>query len=524
MSDVNFPSTKDVYDTLKNTTKLVEDRNALIKFYFQEDVYKDFLLAERLQDLAAVERRDDSTRQRSVNLDKKEVVQQATYFKRFSNFLNPGDLPMGDLDPLPPIEFDEDVNLDGALDIDGKVEEEKKKKSEGGSWAGLIANLITGKTGGGGGATTKAAYGAAVTPTSPMIPSVSQIGGAISQNIFNSPGDSAKTQSLAESGFEEGVQKNIEDRFDEDLGIDPKLKSALAKAMALPLQVVAGGLMKLMAMMPISSNEQRQDLNKSIAFISNAFGVPASSLENVPSDSRVLQQRGSKESAATPAAPRPSSGASSGPTASQGPGKPGGGGFQWNKPETWGKLFTGGPVESGEMRTGLPVSISNSFGHQNVSNMLANSTNMSSSTISSNSLSSKEEKNTSDYTNSSMASNTFTSVLNNLLGGQSHITASMSGGNAHIHAVLANNVNSNVQENRADLLELTNNLETQIAERRKEQTTTMAQTFATPSMGMPASSPSPAAADSLNSGSHFAGSEEEDSPFFSLYASTNQYA
>ena len=523
MSDVNFPSTKDVYDTLKNTTKLVEDRNALIKFYFQEDVYKDFLLAERLQDLAAVEKRDDSTRQRSVNLDKKEVVQQATYFKRFSNFLNPSDLPMGDLDPLPPIEFDDDVNLDSALDVDGKIEEEKQKQ-KGGTIFDVIANLLPGGKNKGGGTTTKAAYGASVTPTSPMIPPVPTMGGAITQNIFNSPGSTPKTQSLEQAGFEQGIQKNIEDKFDEDLGIDPKLKTALAKAMALPLQVVAGGLMKLMAMMPISSNEQRQDLNKSIAFISNAFGVPASSLETVPTDPRVLQQ-GSKDAPNAPAAP--SSGRSLPSPSGGGANTPGGGGFKWNKPETWGKLFGGGgPGEvGGNYRTGLPVNVSNSFGSQNLSNMLATSTShMSGSSLSSSSLSSTENKSSMDYNNFSSTANTFTSVLNSLLGGQSNITASLSGGNAHIHAVLANNVTNNVQENKADLLQLTNNLETQIAERRKEQTTGMAQLFGQPSMGMPASPPSGVTSGSLDTGSSRAGIEDEEpSSFFELYASTNQY-
>ena len=149
---------------------------------------------------------------------------------------------------------------------------------------------------------------------------------------------------------------------------------------------------------------------------------------------------------------------------------------------------------------------------------------MSGSSLSSSSLSSTENKSSMDYNNFSSTASTFTSVLNSLLGGQSNITASLSGGNAHIHAVLANNVTNNVQENKADLLQLTNNLETQIAERRKEQTTGMAQVFGQPSMGMPTSPPSAVDSDSLNTGSSRAGiDDEEPSSFFELYASTNQY-
>ena len=59
--------------------------------------------------------------------------------------------------------------------------------------------------------------------------------------------------------------------------------------MAAPLQAVAGGLMSLLAKTPVKSNEQKQDLNKSLSFISNAFNVPKSTLENVPDDPAMLQ-------------------------------------------------------------------------------------------------------------------------------------------------------------------------------------------------------------------------------------------
>ena len=72
---------------------MIDDRNKLIKFYFREDVYKDFLLAERLQDIADADNQTKSSTSESINLDKQEVDKTQNYFRRFSNFLNPGDLP-----------------------------------------------------------------------------------------------------------------------------------------------------------------------------------------------------------------------------------------------------------------------------------------------------------------------------------------------------------------------------------------------------------------------------------------------
>lgn len=524
--DVNLWYDEEVGEMMQDVRKLVEDRNALIKFYFGEDKYKDFLLAERLQDLAALDSRDDSTTSSDVNFDKKEVNQTSTYFRKFSNFLNPGDLPAPDLDP---ITFSEDVNLDGNAEDKKDDDEEDDDKAAGTFWD-VIGNFITGgksKKGGGGG-TVKSAYGNTITPTSSIMGGAaagSPAGGSVTQNLFNSPSSTPKVESLKESGFEEGVQKNISDKFNEDLGIDPKLKEALSMAMASPLQAVAGGLMSLLAQTPVKSNEQKQDLTKNISFISNAFGIPSSTLENVPDDPAMLQAGVNN---ATPAAPSPS-----GMSSSMSGGKKSGGGRKWWNPFTWfgGNNDTGdgsGGPDTSILRTSAPITnnivggnssisnVSNAASHFSPSAMARSTSNISTASMNS-------ESSTVQETN---VGNSFTDILNSVFGGDSSSLATnvFRGGDGHVHTVQIGQAVTSIQDRKPDLMTLTNNVETQLSERRAEQTTTMASTFAAASSGMSASPPPPAPADSLMGGGGFSGDEEHDDPFFDVFASTNQYA
>ena len=526
--DVNLWYDEEVGEMMQDVRKLVEDRNALIKFYFGEDKYKDFLLAERLQDLAALDSRDDSTTSSDVNFDKREVNQTSTYFRKFSNFLNSGDLPAPDLDP---ITFSEDVNLDRGESE--KEDEEDGEDKKGGSLWDVAANFLFGKAkpqgGGGGGTTTKSAYGNAINPTSSILggpAAASPAGGAVTQNIFNSPSNTPKVESLKEAGFEEGIQKNISKKFDQDLGIDPKLKEALALAMASPLQLVAGGLMDLMAQTPVKSNEQKQDLTKNISFISNAFGIPASTLENVPDDPAMLQAGVNN---ATPSAPTPAGT----PSSMASPQKSGGGRKWWN-PFTWFRRNdpdagngAGGP-DMGPIATSAPITSNMFGGNTNVSNVTNAASNFSPTMMaksSSNIATSSMQAHNTNVQESNLG-NSFSSVLNSVFGGDSSNLATnvFRGGDGHIHTVQIGQAASSIQDRRPDLMTLTNNVETQLSERRAEQTTTMASTFASVASGMSAGAPSPGAPDSLDQGGGFSGDEELDDPFFDVFASTNQYA
>lgn len=523
----DLPTIQEINDSLISTEKLIRDRNALIKFYFKEDVYKDFLLAERLQDLAALESRDDRVDSQSVNLDKQETVQRSSYFQRFSNFLNPSDLPGRDIDPLPPITFDGDVNLDGKVDeTDADAEDTESEKS--GGWLDGLINLVTRRGGGaGGGATTKMASGGMIQPASPMIPQFAAGTNTTTNNTFAAPEDNAKVKSLKESGFEDGIKKNIENKFDTDFGIDPTLKKALAMGMALPLQVVAGRLMELISKTPIKSNEQKQDVTKSLSFISNAFGVPASSLENVPTDPKLLAKPGES----TTASESSPGGSASKPVTSSSTG----GGFKWNDPRTWGSIFnvfrggqnnppqpppptpprppgTGGPDTTN--LTSAPIFQSSSSSTENYKNLISKNTTHTKSGISSVDSSTERPLDT-------VNPDPITSIINSLTASSSQ-TSTFSSTNSHVHSLLTNNITS-MESRRPDLLEMTNNLEMQLSERRKEQATAMATSFGEASSGSPIAPPQPSGEDSLNSGSNRAGIEYEDSDFFDAYASTTQY-
>ena len=61
MKDIDkFPSIENVHEVLSDLTGLFDDRNKLLDTMFREDKYKDFLLAENMQQLAEADKRDDS--------------------------------------------------------------------------------------------------------------------------------------------------------------------------------------------------------------------------------------------------------------------------------------------------------------------------------------------------------------------------------------------------------------------------------------------------------------------------------
>lgn len=296
MAEIAFPTIADVNETLSNVKKLVEDRNALINFYFGDDIYKDFLLAERLQDIAEADRRDDRTTVSNVNLDQTDVYQEASTFKRFSNFLNPGDLRDVDLDPITP-------GIMGAAERAARDAKDKKVRSadEEKNWQRWIDNAInrsrgggsTSAGGGGGGSnpsTTRQASGGLISGTSALMPPVPSVSAA---PAGAAPGGS-QVESLKEAGFTD-YSKNISEKLDESLDIDGSLKKALASAVALPLRSVASGLMDLMASLPIHTKEQLDAVSQNINYLSNVFGLPKPQLQNAPSSSSELSLRGGNQ-------------------------------------------------------------------------------------------------------------------------------------------------------------------------------------------------------------------------------------
>ena len=84
-----FPSIDDVHEVLSDLTKLFDDRNDLLKSMFKEDKYKDFLLAENMQQLAEADKRDDSANGRIKKdlANGYEVLKAQTTMKKFANFI-----------------------------------------------------------------------------------------------------------------------------------------------------------------------------------------------------------------------------------------------------------------------------------------------------------------------------------------------------------------------------------------------------------------------------------------------------
>ena len=95
-----FPRIDDVHEVLSDLTKLFEDRNKLLGTMFQEDKYKEFLLAENMQQLAEADKRDDSANGRIKKdlANGYEVLKAKTNMQKFANFITPGMLPTLDLE------------------------------------------------------------------------------------------------------------------------------------------------------------------------------------------------------------------------------------------------------------------------------------------------------------------------------------------------------------------------------------------------------------------------------------------
>ena len=74
-------------------------------------------------------------------------------------------------------------------------------------------------------------------------------------------------------------------------------------------------------------------------------------------------------------------------------------------------------------------------------------------------------------------------------------------------------------------MSLTTKLESDVMQRKEEQTTSMTQSMASAAAASASPMmPSGSGTSKLNSGSNRAGLEESDSPFFEVFSATSQYA
>ena len=268
-----FPSIDNVHEVLSDLTGLFNDRTKLLDTMFREDKYKEFLLAENMQQLAEADKRDDSANGRIKKdlANGYEVLKAKTTMQKFANFISPGAIPPMDLTSADDFTDDEateeeeapvekeapekgdkgDDGEDGADGADGAdaQPEKPKPKSRVFSWQRQQTPKLKLAEGG-------------VVPPSPMMNSLTPTAG-------QRPETKSGVKSLESLGLV--GKKNVATELTEDLGLE-EYKKALADAMALPLKAVAAGLAGLMEKIDVPGGEGAA-LEGQISKVGKTFGV-----------------------------------------------------------------------------------------------------------------------------------------------------------------------------------------------------------------------------------------------------------
>ena len=269
-----FRSIDDVHEVLSDLTKLFDDRNDLLKSMFKEDKYKDFLLAENMQQLAEADKRDDSANGRIKKdlANGYEVLKAQTTMKKFANFISPGALPPMDLTSSDDYSEDDDY-----VEEEAPVEKEAPEKGDKGDKGddGADAEIVQPKPDKPKPKSRVFSWQKQQTPKLKL-----QEGGAVAPSpMMNSltptAGQRPETKSGVKSLESLGLvgKKNVASELTEDLGLE-EYKKALADAMALPLKAVAAGLAGLMDKVEVPGGEGAA-LESQTSSVAKAFDVKA---------------------------------------------------------------------------------------------------------------------------------------------------------------------------------------------------------------------------------------------------------
>ena len=267
-----FPSIDDVHEVLSDLTKLFDDRNDLLKSMFKDDKYKDFLLAENMQQLAEADKRDDSANGRIKKdlANGYEVLKAQTTMKKFANFISPGALPPMDLTSSDDYSEDDDY-----VEEEAPVEKEAPEKGDKGDKGddGADAEIVEPKPDKPKPKSRVFSWQRQQTPKLKL-----QEGGAVAPSpMMNSltptAGQRPETKSGVKSLESLGLvgKKNVASELTEDLGLD-EYKKALADAMALPLKAVAAGLAGLLDNMDVPGGEGAA-IEGQVSKVGKTFGV-----------------------------------------------------------------------------------------------------------------------------------------------------------------------------------------------------------------------------------------------------------
>ena len=196
MNDDKYIGIENLSHTVNSMTALLDDRNALLNSMFKKDVYNDFLMDEASQGGTG-----------GAGVDNVSAVG--------------GGVP----------------NLSVPMMPDNKEYVNVQQSGGGGNVGGASSNPSS--------AGTQNYNKGGV--SSPSIKSP-KARGQTSSGL--APQDKSSTKSLAETGFDDTVEKNISNKLETDFKIDPRLKKAFGDSLALPLKAAGAALMGLIAKIP----------------------------------------------------------------------------------------------------------------------------------------------------------------------------------------------------------------------------------------------------------------------------------
>ena len=196
MNDDKYIGIENLSHTVNSMTALLDDRNALLNSMFKKDVYNDFLMDEASQGGTG-----------GAGVDNVSAVG--------------GGVPNLSVPMMP--DNNEYVNVQQA--------------SGGGNVGGASSNPSSGGT-------QNYNKGGVSSPSIKSPKSRGQTSSGLA------PQDKSSTKSLAETGFDDTVEKNISNKLETDFKIDPRLKKAFGDSLALPLKAAGAALMGLIAKIP----------------------------------------------------------------------------------------------------------------------------------------------------------------------------------------------------------------------------------------------------------------------------------
>ena len=213
-------------EVVLDTRRLVEDHTALLEMMFREDKYKDFLLAEKLQDLSD-----------TAGLDVQPIDQSSG---------TPDLSPINEL--LPNI-----IKKNVAGKIDPTI---VNMPSNAGNQTRPASQIQ---------ADTK-------TPSNDGINTNKLARGGIVSSFPSAP------LSLEETGFDDTFEKNISTKLEDDFQLPAGLKKAFGDSMLLPARAAAVALADLLAKVPVQNEEQKNVINENLSQITNAFNLSKSDI------------------------------------------------------------------------------------------------------------------------------------------------------------------------------------------------------------------------------------------------------